>query len=208
MKLLLASNFILISSCCEKLPVNDCEELSVGFAVLIPLICFERVFKGMRCIQTLAIAGFIALFGGSVSISPLQASSAIAIQQRALDYLNQGLAKAQQGRYQEAIAAYTQALQANPNYVAAYSNRGLAQREFGAFAAAIADFDQVIHLEPKNAIALYNRGETYAKLGALREALADLNQALQLQPTYPEAYNTRSVRLYEVRQASDGARGC
>jgi tetratricopeptide (TPR) repeat protein len=48
----------------------------------------------------------------------------------------------EKGDYQGAIAAYSQAIVLNPNYVEAYNRRGIARRALGDNKGALADFNE------------------------------------------------------------------
>ena len=55
-----------------------------------------------------------------------------------------GLAKADAGDYDAAIADYDRAIAVNPDYAPAYNNRGLAKAGKGDYDGVIADCDRVI----------------------------------------------------------------
>ena len=93
---------------------------------------------------------------------------------------NRGLAKAELGQYQEAIADYDQALHLQFNDARVYHNRGLAKAELGQYWDAIADFDQAIRLQPDYALPYVVRGLAKAELGQYQDAIADLKSALGL----------------------------
>ncbi len=108
--------------------------------------------------------------------------------------------------YQEAVAAYGQAIELDPEHVLAYEGRALAHYEVGAYEAAVADYRLALAREP--------RAETYHQLGlALRdlqrweEALEALDLALARAPGMGRYYFSRG-RIYarmgdEERAAAD-----
>jgi tetratricopeptide (TPR) repeat protein len=59
-------------------------------------------------------------------------------------HTNRGNVYLDQGDYEQAIAAYNQALAINPNYVIAYINRGQAYKALGDPGQAGADFNQAL----------------------------------------------------------------
>lgn len=81
------------------------------------------------------------------------------------------------GRYMEAIACYTNAIDAAPSFFEAHYNRGLTWHSLGLFYKAIVDFDRALELRPNDAEVLYFRGLSYEKTGQFEEALADLQRA-------------------------------
>ena len=105
--------------------------------------------------------------------------------------VEQGIAKAELGQYQEAIADYDAALGLDPDHVEAWINRSLAQIRLGRYAEAIADYDAALGLDPDNAWALNYRGWAKAQLGRYAEAVADYDAALHLDPDNAWALNQR-----------------
>ena len=57
------------------------------------------------------------------------------------------------GKNQEALEAFTKAIELNPKYAEAYNNRGIAHLKLGNYQQAIRDYDKAIKLDPKNAMA-------------------------------------------------------
>jgi len=111
----------------------------------------------------------------------------------AIDWFDKGYALQIAGRYQEAIRAYTRAIELNPKYSGPYCNRGAAYGNLGEYERAIEDFDKAIELDPKNADAYYNRGLSYAKIGDPRQAIKDYDKAIRLDPKYAQAYINRGA---------------
>jgi len=64
-------------------------------------------------------------------------------------YGNRGLAWAEKGAFDKAIADQTKAIEINPKFAFGYSNRGLAWEEKGAFDKAIADHKKAIEIDLK-----------------------------------------------------------
>ena len=64
----------------------------------------------------------------------------------ALAYINQGLAKANLGQYQDAIADYDQTLLLQPDNAHASSSRGNAKTALGQYQKAIANLEVALEL--------------------------------------------------------------
>ena len=106
------------------------------------------------------------------------------------DFIASGIAKYALGRYEEALADYTEALVLRPDYVEALNNRGNTYLSMERYEEALADYNNALELKPDEPAILTNRGTTYAKLERYEEALADFDRAIQLSPDYAEVlYN-------------------
>src|SRR5260370_14565544 len=95
-----------------------------------------------------------------------------------------GEAYRQQGRFEEAVADLTRAIELDPHYAWAFGSRGEAHRQQGSFKAAVADFTRAIELDPKYCWAMAHRGEAYRQQGRFVEAVADVRQANEPDPHY------------------------
>lgn len=111
----------------------------------------------------------------------------------ALAYDNRGIALAQAGQIDSALADFDRALQIDPHLVKAFYNRGLLFYQTGAVARALADINQAIRLNPRNARFLNTRGIIFANQNDQARALLDFSAALEINPAYPEAYNNRGI---------------
>jgi tetratricopeptide (TPR) repeat protein len=94
------------------------------------------------------------------------------------DWFNQGNALNRQGKLDEAIKAYDEAIRLDPKYVAAWGNKGNALDGQGKYDEAIKAYDEAIRLDPKYAIAWNNKGIALEALGKTTEANAAFAKVL------------------------------
>jgi predicted O-linked N-acetylglucosamine transferase (SPINDLY family) len=94
-----------------------------------------------------------------------------------------------QGRLNEAIAAYRQAIGIKPDYAEAYSNLGNALKDQGKLEEAIAAYRQAIGIKPDYAEAHFNLGNALRDQGKLNEAVAAYRQAIGMKPGYAKAHS-------------------
>lgn len=116
----------------------------------------------------------------------------------------QGLDYAKSGKYEEAIAAFTKAIEVQPLDAYAWYNRAMAKNMIGEYETAVDDFTTCIGLSRSYEKVWYNRGITKMYIGQYDGALFDLNQALQIQRNYPEAHYHRAY-IYELKGLFDFA---
>jgi tetratricopeptide (TPR) repeat protein len=110
---------------------------------------------------------------------------------RAIALGNRGAAYKVLGRYEDAIADFSRAIELdsdNPQY---YCQRGDARLRTNANDDAIADYTVAIRQSPRLLWGYHGRGQAYLAVGNGEQALADFNQAVRLKP---EAFSLRVLR--------------
>ena len=105
-----------------------------------------------------------------------------------LAHNNLGLLLRNQGRIEEAMKHYHQAIQINPNYAESLNNLGVALADKGWFDEAIENYRKAIQINPNYADALSNLGVALAAQGRFDEAI-------QRTSTRP----SRSIRIPPAR---------
>jgi tetratricopeptide (TPR) repeat protein len=116
----------------------------------------------------------------------------------ATDWFDKGYALGIAGRNQEAMEAFSRAIELSPKDAEAYSNRGAVYGKLGDHKQAIRDHDRAIELNPKLAAAYNNRGSAYADLGNHRRAIKDFDRAIELNTKYEWAYANRGIAYHNL----------
>jgi predicted O-linked N-acetylglucosamine transferase (SPINDLY family) len=106
----------------------------------------------------------------------------------------------QQGKLDEALACYRQALHLRPNYAKAHNNLGNVFEQQGKLDEALACYRQALHLKPDYAEAHSNVGNVLQQQGKLDAALAWHRRALQLRPHLAEAHSNLGNALKDQGQ--------
>src|SRR5262245_25593135 len=86
------------------------------------------------------------------------------------------------------VSVYTDAIQSNPDNVAAYPTRGAAHLRALAFDSAINDFTNALELMPDNHSAYTSRGTAYYEKAEFNRAIADFAKAIEINPRSAVAY--------------------
>jgi len=115
--------------------------------------------------------------------------------QLATNYLNQGNNLYKAGKYEQAVAEYTKAIELDPSLTSAYYNRGLAYLQMKEYDSALADFNKAIKINPKDSMSWNGKGMTLEKLGKYKEALEAYNKALEIDPNNQIAKSNRDRLL-------------
>ena len=95
---------------------------------------------------------------------------------------NLGLALADQGKLDEAVVHYQEALKIRPNDPDVFTNLGVALAGQQRFEEAVAFYHKALQYRPTDGKALGNLGVTLAKQGRLDEAIALYGKALETMP--------------------------
>ncbi|MEG5045380.1 TIGR04372 family glycosyltransferase [Microcoleus sp. B4-C1] len=100
----------------------------------------------------------------------------------------------QEGKLEEAIASYRQAIEENPNFYLSHHNLGETLAKLGRWEQAVTSYDRAIQLNPNSVWSYYNLGEALAKLCRWDEAIASYRRAIELSPDFYRFY----INLGEV----------
>jgi tetratricopeptide (TPR) repeat protein len=111
------------------------------------------------------------------------------VKQRAEWHCDLGIMLERQGKVQEAIGHYEQAVRLNPAYALAHYDLGTALREQGRMQEAIGHLEQAVRVKPDSAEAHNNLGRVFMEQGRLQEAIRHYEQALRIEPDCAEAHN-------------------
>lgn len=101
---------------------------------------------------------------------------------------NLGASLAQQGRIDEAIAHYSEAIRIMPDFALSHDNLGILLGKQGRFDEAIAHFSRAVQLNPNYAEAHNNLGSALGKQGRMDEAIHEFSEALRIVPDFAEAH--------------------
>ena len=100
----------------------------------------------------------------------------------AVNYVNRGIASAQKGEDDKAIADFSKALTIDPKIARAYTACGNVWFAKGEIDKAIADFNKALAIDPKDTLAYCNRGIIWGSKGEYGKAIADYTKAQKLAP--------------------------
>jgi Flp pilus assembly protein TadD len=100
----------------------------------------------------------------------------------ACSHHNLGVALAQNGQLDEAMAEYRKAMKIKPDYADPHNNLGNALAHRGRLDEAIAQYRKALEINPEYAAAYYNFGAVLYKQGHVDEAILHLQKAVEIEP--------------------------
>jgi tetratricopeptide (TPR) repeat protein len=102
---------------------------------------------------------------------------------------------AHQGKLDEAILQFRDALDINPDYADAGNNLGAALLLKGNVDGAILHFQETLRINPDIAQVQHNLGNALVRKGDLDEAIAHFQKAVQLEPRNPKFQSDLAITL-------------
>jgi tetratricopeptide (TPR) repeat protein len=115
-------------------------------------------------------------------------------------HLIRGRAALEAQRFSDAVAAFRQAIAAQPDSLPAHFNLGAALSQTGDLAGAIAQFEEVLRIDPNHPNVHYNLGLLLAQLDRDEEAIKHLQSELADTPTDINARFLLGQELLKVRR--------
>jgi tetratricopeptide (TPR) repeat protein len=112
----------------------------------------------------------------------------LSIRDRAMTFNIRGNTYDALGKYDLAIADYTEVVRLLPDFAYGYANRALEHCRKRNYQAALLDYDQALRLNPKNAYARYGRGVALRRFGDTARGNAELEAANQADPGVAAVY--------------------
>lgn len=122
---------------------------------------------------------------------------------RAEAHYNLANALRDQGRLDEAVASYRQALSLEPDYVEAHNNLGTVLQSLGKLSAAAASYRSALARRPQSHHLHYNLGNVLRDEGDLEQAVASYRRALFFRHDFADAHNNLGVALQRQGQLAE-----
>jgi len=117
--------------------------------------------------------------------------------------INDGLQLHQQGRIDDAIAAFRKAIAVNPNHPLAYGNLGAILNDRGQSEESVALCQKAVALDPSLSLAHNNLGLALTKLKRPEEAIAAFSRAVAAEPANTGAMNNMTTPLLELGRLAE-----
>jgi len=118
-----------------------------------------------------------------------------------LDYINSGSVHEARREFDEAIAAYTSALDDCPEHYLVKFLRGYVYLKKGDYDLAIADFNAVLEISPRFPEVLSRRGRAYHLKNEFERAIEDYNAYITL---CPESWKIKGMLQDALAKKTDG----
>ncbi len=116
---------------------------------------------------------------------------------------NLGLLSTREGRTDEAIPYFQEALRLSPDHLIALNNLGNAYRQQKQWDEARKVLERAVAVSPQDPEANYALGMVFAQIGDSDRAYEHLQTALKFRPNYPEALNNLGVLYLRTRRRDE-----
>jgi len=118
----------------------------------------------------------------------------------ASEWLYKGNSLFADAKFEEAIEAYSKAINIKPDYHEAWNNKGIALRKLERYEEAIEAYDKAIEIKPDYHDAWYNKGIALGKLERYEEAIEAYDKAIVIKPDSHEAWNNKGGALDDLER--------
>jgi tetratricopeptide (TPR) repeat protein len=176
----------------------------------LPLVPFLILFaaaavtRGRLFVVTRARPALVAGVGALVAVTlwcnvPVVSADAM----RAATYQNLGAALQEDGRVDEAAAAFAHALAIEPDYAPAHSGLGSVLRQQGRVAEAISHLEQAVRLQPDFEDASFNLANALADRGDWPNAIARYQEIVRHRPDAVEVQANLGIALANANRLGE-----
>ena len=124
-----------------------------------------------------------------------QTTTSDASQKTTKQWLDTGNDLSEAKHYKEALAAYEQAIQLDPNSAAAYNGKGSVLSNLKRNREALLAYQRAVQLDPNSAAAYNGKGNALLALNCYQKAITAYERAIQLDPTLAIAYFNKGRAL-------------
>ena len=114
-----------------------------------------------------------------------------------------GVAAANLGRHQEAVAAFQTVIEIDPNFAEAHWNLGNAYSALGDAEKTISCYQKALTFWPDRAVPHLNFGNFLQSLGRWKEASEAYAKAIKLKPDFAAAYYNQANSLTKIGRDED-----
>lgn len=159
------------------------------------LVCFGVILGG--------VFGFRTMFpAGSTQFNPTQRVS-VDKPDSVEEWIQEGDRQLAAENYPEALSAYEQATQLDPQNAQAWTKRSVPLSRLGRTVEARATIDQALRLDPNLAEGWKDRCRVFQEQQQLQEALSACDRALQIDPNFDKAWLNRGTIFVSLGQFED-----
>jgi tetratricopeptide (TPR) repeat protein len=123
--------------------------------------------------------------------------------ENAVAHYSLALAAGDDGRTEEAIQHYIEALRIEPQYPEAHYNLGNALAKNGEMNEAVVQYLETLRINPQHPKAHYNLGLAFVSQGKSDEAILHYREALHIDPTFVEAHNSLGIQYQAKHRMED-----
>ena len=179
-----------------------------GFALMIPYLIFDFFSSRRRSCAILGSVVIVLALGSATYLRNRVWQSSISIWSDVIDknpqnirgYINLGNALDRKDRYEEAIEAYSKALQMKKGVLDAHYNLAVALERRGRFKEAGAHYLEALRLKPGDVQAHYALAVVLVLQGKIGEAIAHYGEAIRRHPN--KGLAEREGRRFEGAMAN------
>ena len=129
--------------------------------------------------------------------------SGLMVAQRAYEHYDKAEVHRKEGRYQQALTEYGNALQIRKNMAKPHHGIGLVYQSQGKHKQAINEYKKAVQIDPNYIFAHNDIGMAYIITGSYGEAVTSLKEAVQIYENFDDAHANLGEAYYRMKQYKD-----
>jgi tetratricopeptide (TPR) repeat protein len=143
----------------------------------------------------------VAFRHSGTAMEPIAGQFVMRLAETAGDWFARGVALEEDPATQaEAVEAYRQALELDPNHAASHINLGTLHYNRQDYSLAERYYRKAIEVDPRYALAYFDLGNVLDETGRLADAVRSYKQAIALAPTYADAHYNLALAYEKQKQ--------
>jgi len=147
--------------------------------------------------------------GGARELKQAEYKSKISdlmVAQKAYEHCDKGEVHRKEGRYQEALTEYNEALQIRGSIAPPHHGIGLIYQAQDKGAAAIDEYKSAVKIDPDYIFAYDSMGTTYISMGQYTDAVSALKKAIEVYENYDDAHANLGEAYYKLKQYEEAVK--
>jgi predicted Zn-dependent protease len=128
------------------------------------------------------------------------------VMQKAYEHYDKAEALRKEGKYQQALSEYNEALKVRKDMAKPHHGIGLVYQAQGKYNQAIDEYKKALKVDPDYVFAYNDMGIAYISAGRYNDAVPPLKKAIEIYENFDHAYANLGEAYYKLKQYPDATK--